>query len=549
MNEDYEKSQAESDETPVDETSVDNTSSDESVNASADGEIEDETGQNGETPEEQSAAAESADSASAAPAQAQAAQPQAGQITQSVITQFNKGLAAIERGNRDIAIEIIFRCVEQCPSFTKAREVLRLTEMNRFMEKNNGNPDAPVPHLKFTFAFMLAQSKIQILAKKKKYAEAMAECEKLFKDYPLELPLAKLFTEISIDFGIPDAGFWTMEKILEQRGSNPKQRLIVTEMLGKLYYSAEYYKKAAEYLSKVHRAKPQDAAIARLLKDSEANATLDKGWRQAEENKNADTFRTLIDNKAEAERLEQQNKASKSEEDIGSLIKDAQAKIDAEPRNVNYYLALSSLFANAKRYEDAIVTIDRARSMLGNDGELDRRNSQFKIAKFEAEITALEEAGDAEAVAAKQRERDQFVFDDIAERVRRYPNDQILRYDLASQYFKYDYTDEAIEQYQIALKSPTVRVQSLHHLALCFRKKGLLDMAISQLEQALEFLPGINAQKMELLYLMGEISLEEDKTEDAAKYFKEVYKNDIKFRDVAKYIEQVYAAQKAAKSK
>ncbi|MCL1909962.1 MAG: hypothetical protein FWG05_03395, partial [Kiritimatiellaeota bacterium] len=484
-----------------------------------------------------------------APAQPAAPAAPSGQITQAVINLFNKGLAAIERGNRDVAIDIFFRCVEQCPTFSRAREVLRKTEIDRFMEKNNGNPDAPVPHLKFQFAFMVAQGKIQGAVKKDKFTDAMVECEKLFKDYPLELPLAKIFTETAIKAELPEAGFWTMERILEQHQGNAKQRTAILETLGKLYYSAKYYKKAAECLAKVHRAKPHDSAISRLLKDSEANATLDKGWRQSAEAQGADSFRKLISDKEEAERLEQQHKADKTEADLEALIRDAQAKIDAEPRNVNYYLALSSLYGNAKMYDEAIDTIDRARSMLGNDGELDRRNSTFKIAKFDAEIAVFNEAGDAESAAAKQQERDQFVFDDIAERVRRYPNDQILRYDLATQYFRYDYTDEAIEQYQIAQKSPTVRVQSLHHLALCFRKKGLLDMAISQLEQALEFLPGMNAQKMEIHYLMGEISLEENKVDEAAKYFKEVYKNDIKFKDVAKYIEQVYAAQKAAKTK
>ena len=464
------------------------------------------------------------------------------QIPQNIITLRNKGLAALERGNTDIAIDTFFRCVEQCPSFAKAREDLRNTEIARFIAANKGNPAASLPHMLFGLTFGLAKGKIQGLAKKNKFIEALLECEKLFKQNPLYPELGKLFAEIAIKAELPEIGFSTLEKIREHRHD---KNIVLMEMLGRLYFTAKYYKKASEYLAKIHNVKPHDVEIARLLKDSETNATLDRGWNQAAE---SGDYRRGLANAEQAEKLEQANKSVKTEDDADALIKDAYDKIVLEPNNVNYYLSLSSLLSGQKRFDEALGVIDKARSIIGNDGELDRRHSSFTIAKFDADIAAFTEAGDAEAAAARQTERDQFIFNDIAERVRRYPNDQVLRYDLASQYFKYDYIDEAVEQYQISQKSPTVRVQSLYHLAMCFRKKGLLDMAVSQLEQALEFLPSMNSQKMEIMYLMGEISLEENKIEDAAKYFKEIYKVDVKFREISKYIEQVYAAQRAAKA-
>ena len=160
-------------------------------------------------------------------------------------------------------------------------------------------------------------------------------------------------------------------------------------------------------------------------------------------------------------------------------------------------------------------------------------------------FAALTEAGDAEGAANKQAERDQYVFDDIAERVQRYPNDQHLRFQLGEQYWKYGYPDEAIQQFQISQRSPKDRVQSLYLMAECFRQKGMLDMAVEQLRTALEQLPGMNADKMDVYYLLGEISEQQGDLDEAAKYFKEIYKADVTYKDVSDRVQRIYEQQKA----
>jgi tetratricopeptide (TPR) repeat protein len=74
-------------------------------------------------------------------------------------------------------------------------------------------------------------------------------------------------------------------------------------------------------------------------------------------------------------------------------------------------------------------------------------------------------------------------------------------------------------------------------------------MAVTQLEQAIELLPSMNEEKMNIFYLMGEISEEEGNIDEAAKYFKEIYRVDVRFRDISQRIDQIYAAQRAAKEK
>lgn len=459
-------------------------------------------------------------------------------IPQNIKNLHSKALAALERNNADIAIDILFRCVEQAPAFSAARRNLRLAEIGRY--KARGGAKA-LDNLFAPITAALAKLKIKALIKAGKKEQALVEAEKLLLQNPIHLSLVELFAETAIEAGYPEDGMMTMELAREHMsGSNLK----VIEKLGRLYYKVKNYRKARECLAIVHRAHPNNAEIRHMLKDSEALATLDSGWTDAAESGN---FRDVLANKEEAVKLEQQSKMVKTANDADAIINDARKKIEAEPNNVNYYISLANTFMQQKRYQEALETIDSARKVVGADPELDRRYSTAKIAKFEADIEAIKASSGDAAAADLEAERDQYIFDDIAERVTRYPNDQHLRYELALQYFKYDHLDDAIQQFQIAQKNPKDKVSSLYHLAICFRKKGLYDLAVSQLEEAIELIPSMTTEKMDIYYLLGEIALEEKRLDDAAKYFKEIYKVNVGYRDIAKHIENIYAAQKAAR--
>lgn len=460
------------------------------------------------------------------------------QIPQAIRNLHGKALAALERNSTDIAIEILFRCVEQCPDFSAARRNLRLTEIASFKARKGHKS---LGHYLFPLTSFFTKLKIKSMAKAGKLEEALVECERLLMKDPLDLQTVKLFAEVAIQAERVEDGLMTMEIVKEHL---PANNLAVLETLGRLYYQVKQYRKARECFEKIYRARPNDSEIMRLLKDSEALSTLDAGWEQAQ--KGGD-YRDVLKDQEAAVKLEQESKMVKTADDADSLIEDALKKIEAEPRNVNYYLNLTSLYTQQKRFDEALAVIDQARELVGADAELDRRYTNVRLGKFEVEITALHDIGEEAKAAEMETERDQYIFDDTVERVTRYPNDQHLRYELGLQYFKHGHYDDAIQQFQIAQKNPKDRVSALYHLALCFQKKGLLDMAVAQLKQALELLPTMNSDKMDIYYLMGEISLEENNLDDAAKFFKEVYRVDVTYRDIGKHIERIYAAQKQAK--
>ena len=459
-------------------------------------------------------------------------------VPQNVRNLHNKALTALDRKNFNLAIDLFYKCVELAPQYHAARKNLRLAEIAKF--KLDHRKNAPMAHKIADLKAIFAKGKIAKLTSGGKGAEAMVEAEKLLRTDPLSIPFCLLFAKAAIAAGMQDAGVETMELLREHEPEN----LEVLETLGHLYNDLKRYREAQECLSRVALMRPNDPELNRLLKNVEARMTLNSGIEQAQ--KSGD-YRDALANADQALQLQRKDKAVKSAADAESLIAEARAKIEKEPNNVNYYLSLGNLFTQQKRYAEAIEVFEGARKVVQQDPELDRRYSAARISKYDQDIAALREGGDEEAAAALEQERAQYVFDDLYDRSQRYPNDLRVRYELGLQYFQNEYYDEAIQQFQLAQRSPKDRAQALGHLALCFRHKGMLDLAAEQLEQALESVAEMGPEKMELLYNLGDLYQELGRLDDADKLFKEIYRYDMSYKDIAKKVEGIYAAKRAAR--
>ncbi len=179
------------------------------------------------------------------------------------------------------------------------------------------------------------------------------------------------------------------------------------------------------------------------------------------------------------------------------------------------------------------------------DPELDRMLSQTTVQYYEQQIEALRQAGDEEQAEQMEAEKNQFVFDDLAQRVERYPNDLHLRFELGKQYFTYGYYDDALTHLQLAQKSPKDRLWALYYLAMCFLSQGQTDMGVMQLETARDALPTMDDLKKNVVYQLGLCAEESGDLQKAYQYYKDVYSSDVGFKDLS---ERMLAVSQALKS-
>jgi hypothetical protein len=114
--------------------------------------------------------------------------------------------------------------------------------------------------------------------------------------------------------------------------------------------------------------------------------------------------------------------------------------------------------------------------------------------------------------------------------------DYEAHYDLGVAYKEMGLIDEAIAQFQQALRDPGQRVRSYEALGQCFVEKEQYPIAAALLQRATEVSGTDDQQLVGVLYLLG-FSLEHlDRPAEAVPYYLRVFAVDIEFRDVAERV-------------
>ncbi len=446
----------------------------------------------------------------------------------------NRGRQALETGRYELAVDMLMEAVSAAPDILETRKLLRTAQIANFKKNGKSGFGAKL-------GYKMAQMKIMGLVKKGQGKEAMAEAEKLLCQNPLDPDNIEAAVKAAEAAGKADHAAITVEAAYECSNRDPA----LLERVATYYTMAKRYDKARDAYQKLSELKPGDQKIIQLLKDTEARATMNAGWEQTAGKKGG--FQNLIANKEQAKKLDQANKAVITGDDADALIKEKLAQIEREPKNMNFRRALARIYIQNKRYEEAIQCLNDAIEASGSmDPELDRMLSQTYVNYFDQQIEAYRAAVDEANAVEMENQKNQFVFDDLAQRVERYPNDLHLRYELGLQYYSYEYYDEALEHLQLAQKSPKDRLWALYYLAMCFLKKGQTDMAVMQLETARDAIPTMDELKKKIVYQLGLCAEQAGDLEKAYQYYKDVYSTDVGFEDLS---DRMLAVSQALKNK
>lgn len=138
----------------------------------------------------------------------------------------------------------------------------------------------------------------------------------------------------------------------------------------------------------------------------------------------------------------------------------------------------------------------------------------------------------------REPESDQVDFSDMLERFKQgiaenvSDEDHEAHYDLGVAYKEMGLLDEAIAEFQKALRGVEHRIRTFEALGQCFIEKGQYQIAVTILSRA-PVEPGATDEKLVgVLYLLGYASEALQKFNDALVYYERVFAVDITFRDV-----------------
>ena len=446
----------------------------------------------------------------------------------------NRGRQALETGKYDLAVDMLMEAIAAAPDVLETRKLLRTAQIANFRKNGKVGFGAKL-------GYMMARQKIMGLVKKGQGAEAMAEAEKLLCQNPLDADNIEAAVKAAEAAGKADHAAISIEAAYECSNKDPS----LLERVATYYTMAKRWDKARDAYQKLSEMKPGDQRVMQLLKNAEAQATMNSGWTETAGKKGG--FQNLIANKEQAAKLDAANKAVVTGDDAEMLIQEKLKQIEAEPKNMNARRALARLYIQGKRFYEAIDVLQQAIAASGTmDPELDRMLSQTKVQYYDQQIEALRANGQEDEAVAMEGEKNQFVFDDLAQRVERYPNDLHLRFELGKQYFTYGYYDDALTHLQLAQKSPKDRLWALYYLAMCFLSQGQTDMGVMQLETARDAIPTMDDLKKKVVYQLGICAESTGDLAKAYQYYKDVYSADVGFEDLS---ERMLAVSQALKNK
>jgi tetratricopeptide (TPR) repeat protein len=125
----------------------------------------------------------------------------------------------------------------------------------------------------------------------------------------------------------------------------------------------------------------------------------------------------------------------------------------------------------------------------------------------------------------------------IAENVAQ--EDYQSHYDLGVAFKEMGLLDEAIAEFQKALKAPSNRLPTYEALGQCFLEKEQYGIALTVLARALHEKGHTDDDLVGLLYLLGRAAEALHRNEEALSYYQRVFVVDIEFRDIAERISEL----------
>jgi len=445
---------------------------------------------------------------------------------------YNKGFVAMERGNLDYAIDLFSRCVEMEPRFLSARKFLRAAEIKQVKAVK---PNLITSLIGSVSALpYLLKAKAQINSSKP--ADALMTLENLFRKDPLNRSAVQLFTDAAEMASLPELA---IQALSIAKDHDPKNTDLLTR-LGELYMRNKQPRAARECFEVVCQILPNDGPALKRLKDAMAISSIEGGLEDAVK-KGREGYRDLIRDKKQASLLEKESKAVRGTGDFESLETEYLERIKKDPENINYQRALANLYSSNGLFEKAITILEDAQNTSGGrDPMVDNAISGARMAMFNRDIEQLRMARDTAGAERLVEERDIFAFQDLQDRVKRYPNDLQIRFDFGALLYARGQINEAIQQFQLSQRSPQYRARSMYFIGLCFAGKKQYDMAAQQLEKANADMSDMDENKKACLYELGQIYEATNNRPKALEYYKEIYQVDISYRDVSAKIEHGY---------
>jgi len=454
------------------------------------------------------------------------------ELPQSLKPLWLKALSAVQTSNLPYAVSLLQAVLKDCPGYLDGRRILRSCEIQLCgAPKKKGG----------LFGIQTGGMGLMKLAghAKKDPAGSLPLIEKELEKDPYNEAANELLFDTFVRMELFDSAAFALETVRKGYPENAK----LLHKLAEFYFTHDQHLIASDVFNDIIKHHPTDSAAIKGAKDASARASMQKQkWDE-----NAD-MRSLMRNAAEVEELEKSTRTGLTKEQLEERRDRTIERYSADPNHLTTVKDLANLYEQLEDWHNAQTFYEWAHTLSSGDVALSNKAGQMKDRAAEADIRNLEAAAAADpnnsdlqaALDVHKAERLALVVAEAKRRVDQNPTDPQLRYELGNALYQAGDLSGAILHLQQATRNPHIRTKVLLLLGRTFKAKGMFDLSVKQLSDALADLHTMDNMKKEVLYEKGVLHTEMSNQVEALDCFKQIYEVDYSYRDVAQRVESSY---------
>lgn len=312
---------------------------------------------------------------------------------------------------------------------------------------------------------------------------------------------------------------------------NPKD-IEVNRLCAHALDEAGQFDQAITCWHRVEQIKPGDEEAARAIASLTVKKTIQKGgWEKGQD-------------------ISQQKFSKEaSGGETGELTPEQRLdrEIRRNPKDLSKYVELSELYLRDEGFDKAAEVLSRAYEVSNKDPDIREKWEDVQLRHLRQKMTRAQEKAQASGSDEDQEQfeelRGQFNAKDLEfcrNRVARYPNNLLFRYDLGDRYKLNGLYNEAIAEYQHSRNDPRRKGLSLLSLGQCFQKIKQYRLSASHFDDAIREIPERDAtSKKKALYMAGRLAMAMHELDVAERHLTALAGMDFNYRDVSALLDKI----------
>lgn len=433
---------------------------------------------------------------------------------------FNRADEVAETGNWDFAIQMYLEGIRrETANMERGHRPLREVALKRTAQ--GGKPMGMLEAFKHRGG--------------KDPAEALVNAETLLSKDPGNVTHMTAVLKAARQLGHRDLIKWISDIIVEtqRQAKRPKKGILMGVI--EAYEAIEEYASAVIAADMAVQIDPDDGAIQEKAKNLSARQTIQQGQYDSD-----GSFVKSVRNMDEQMDLAQRDQMSQSREFLEKDINRARHEYTESPTVPGKIDAVveALLKLEEEGFENEAIDILAKAHVETKAYRFKLRQDDVKIRQMRRRFNALKEAGNEAGAREVARDLLKFELVSYAERVKNYPTDLSLKFELGRRQLAAGQIDDAIAALQQAQREPKRRITAMTYLGQAFARKGWHREAVETFERALEFEPSEERAKS-LHYSLAQSLTAMDEKKKALDHLSMVAQMDYNYRDVREQVERL----------